>query len=429
MIMKKAIKSLLLLSVLTLCNCTKNIPYVQDYSHDTTSNTISLENALNSLISFFEEDSSKSSHISSGQFNVEVIGNSKISKSKESQIPDTLLYFVNFNQGKDIAILAGDRRLSETIFCVSEAGSLSAKDFSEAIDEIITQKSNSINKEAVPEDAHLNDIGEAIIPKLICGKVVGDLMINGSNSSSPIEYGNDVISSVKYGPFIKTKWHQDSPFNDLLDERNAGCTAIASAQIILFHQKPNQYDMDFSGMRCSWDILSSVCNIKSPDYSGNAEARSQAAHFVKTVAMMANLPNSDSGTCFTAEKALKSFGFNNTKISFSLWEQSLADKSIINDAIHSLCYCNPVIVCAFDPCDCNIKKMNGHTFILDGYKSNISGKFFHINWGWNGIFDGYYPCGIFDTKRRKDVDPNTDSGDSSSDNSNYSLLHWYVFCE
>lgn len=67
---------------------------------------------------------------------------------------------------------------------------------------------------------------------------------------------------------------------------------------------------------------------------------------------------------------------------------------------------------------------SGHAWVLDNTllrdvyddtgKHIRTDRYLHINWGWNGISDGYYDIGVFDTTKRKEIDPIVDSGSADS---------------
>ncbi len=52
----------------------------------------------------------------------------------------------------------------------------------------------------------------------------------------------DKTHSKSIGPLINTNWHQSSPFNQLVPNDYAGCTAVAAGQIMNFYNHPNNYD-------------------------------------------------------------------------------------------------------------------------------------------------------------------------------------------
>ncbi|MHA7110387.1 C10 family peptidase [Sunxiuqinia elliptica] len=52
----------------------------------------------------------------------------------------------------------------------------------------------------------------------------------------------DKTLAKSIGPLINTNWHQSSPFNGLVPNDYAGCTAVAAGQIMYFHKHPSTYN-------------------------------------------------------------------------------------------------------------------------------------------------------------------------------------------
>jgi hypothetical protein len=70
----------------------------------------------------------------------------------------------------------------------------------------------------------------------------------------------------------------------------------------------------------------------------------------------------------------------------------------------------------------------GHAWVIDGLfiRNKINHgtgitvsteKLFHINWGWNSVFDGYFNQGVFDTTKQVAIDNEIDSGSKGTENS------------
>jgi hypothetical protein len=59
-------------------------------------------------------------------------------------------------------------------------------------------------------------------------------------------------NEYEYGPLLKTKWHQQSPFNNFrTDDAPAGCMAISCGQIMAYHRHPIY--MAATGHYYTWD--------------------------------------------------------------------------------------------------------------------------------------------------------------------------------
>jgi hypothetical protein len=52
----------------------------------------------------------------------------------------------------------------------------------------------------------------------------------------------DKTFSRSIGPLINTNWHQGTPFNELVPNDYAGCTAIAAGQIMYYNEHPTTYN-------------------------------------------------------------------------------------------------------------------------------------------------------------------------------------------
>lgn len=171
------------------------------------------------------------------------------------------------------------------------------------------------------------------------------------------------IQSI-YGPYLMTKWHQESPFNDLLNENDdekennniaAGCVAIATGQIMVYNRHSNT--MIFNGMACSWDALESVC--RWDDLDGGVEAaKAQAANFIYELGKKENI-NTDYGPSSgaypkNARRTLKNYGYSNVKLHCGF------GKCNQEKAIDQLVAGRPVFLGG------NMGSI-GHAWVLDGF--------------------------------------------------------------
>lgn len=99
--------------------------------------TIPLTEALSNLDNVLSKlDADTKSGITRSYSTASVLGsqNFNLTKAPGVDIPDTLMYIVNFNDNQGFAVLAGDRRLGENVYCVTENGVISTSDFEEAFD-------------------------------------------------------------------------------------------------------------------------------------------------------------------------------------------------------------------------------------------------------------------------------------------------------
>ncbi|MDE5890674.1 MAG: C10 family peptidase, partial [Bacteroidales bacterium] len=237
----------------------------------------------------------------------------KSSDKSLEHIPDTLMYIVNFEKSEGFAILAGDRRLSENVYCIAENGSISCKDFAMAYDYL---HSDVINTKSDNYDSFV-DMGEEFVPALLLSSMLADLKYgqiiqdtaHAGTKSTPVATTNGVL--------LKTKWTQWSPFNNYIDNGcPAGCVAIACAQIMQYCQKPE--NPVFDGVNCSWETMEGVYNINDIYGIKSPEAKEQVARFLKHIGRksLCNIDydvNGSSGNADGVVRTLKNYGYTSVK--------------------------------------------------------------------------------------------------------------------
>lgn len=74
----------------------------------------------------------------------------------------------------------------------------------------------------------------------------------------PIPVDSTVLANTQYGPFIKTRWHQENPFNNRYpmigsDRASAGCVNVALGQLIAYSKRfanvlPENKNIDFDAL-------------------------------------------------------------------------------------------------------------------------------------------------------------------------------------
>lgn len=197
------------------------------------------------------------------------------------------------------------------------------------------------------------------------------------------------------GPLLTTKWDQDAPYNDecpVISGTNAatGCVATSMAQCMNYFKYPQrgegsiEYldgllkrrmvftdDFDWANMLDSYSkgkynedqayavaYLMKACGYSTEMMYGQYASGTQS---YKIAIALTTYFNYDKGTYFTYR----------SQYSSDQWEQMIYD---------NLKNIGPVIY--------NGQSLTGgHSFVCDGYDGN---GFYHFNWGWSGLSDGYY---------------------------------------
>ncbi len=99
------------------------------------SETIPIEEAVSNLNAFISDimPSTRSSEEKTKAAYVCAFGMKDIAlrtrSSEEANLPDTLMYLVNFEGNAGFAVLSANRRLSSNIYAVTENGQISGDDF------------------------------------------------------------------------------------------------------------------------------------------------------------------------------------------------------------------------------------------------------------------------------------------------------------
>lgn len=203
----------------------------------------------------------------------------------------------------------------------------------------------------------------------------------------------NVTKSVE--PLIKTKWNQNSPYNDKLQGYMTGCVATGVAQVMRYWKYPASgkgshqgayspfFSADFGTARYDW-------NNMLEEYGTGWESK-QEVDAVATLMLHVGVATDmrwgkdQSGTPnnYAAYALHNFFSYNKNLYVESRDHMSLgAWKALLIQQLqsgHPLCYAGM---------SSKTGTQAGHFFVCDGYDAK-SGKF-HFNWGWSGLFDGYY---------------------------------------
>lgn len=211
--------------------------------------------------------------------------------------------------------------------------------------------------------------------------------------------------SVVVEPLVTTKWNQDAPFNNFApeytDDNNntqrcaTGCAATAMAQIMKFHNWPEQGVGHYSYEHQSFGTISSNFSEHVYDWTNmidrynNGEYSSEQADAVALlmkdcgVSLNMNYGPVSGASIYSYYPAFKNyFRYTSRTVNRSGCETAEFTK-IITDELQEG---RPIIYCGTG-------EDGGHAFVVDGYDTNY---FLHVNWGWGGYSDGYFDMNYMD---------------------------------
>lgn len=196
-------------------------------------------------------------------------------------------------------------------------------------------------------------------------------------------------------PMCPTFWNQGAPFNDscpLLNGKRCvtGCVATAMSILMRYHQYPVQgvgehsykwhdttLTFNYGATKFQWDQMPERYDAKS-----TPEQRAAVAQLMYAAGVGVGMffhPGESAAYINNIEPALRKY-FNYSR---SMWTpaRNYYDLEQWNDLIYGELAAGRPVIYFGDGSD------GGHEFICDGYSED---GYFHINWGWGGISNGYF---------------------------------------
>lgn len=221
-------------------------------------------------------------------------------------------------------------------------------------------------------------------------------------------------------PLITSKWDQATPFNKTLpkwipdydptDEGFdvlTGCVATAMAQVMNYYKYPAATQLPIEGFRdtVNWngddgyidvpaipvnsaiDWNNMLSTYEAEHYNdAQANAVAKLMQYCGASVRMEYTPEFSGAFVSDAAKAMRNvFGYDD--ICRHVYSFSYKGIKWV-DLLHSELEAGRPIIYGGSSV---YPEESGHCFILDGV--NIDGMF-HVNWGWGGLFDGYYDISI-----------------------------------
>ncbi|MCH5326502.1 MAG: C10 family peptidase [Duncaniella sp.] len=195
-------------------------------------------------------------------------------------------------------------------------------------------------------------------------------------------------------PLVTTKWDQDAPYYNKCPKVGTrytytGCVATAMAQVINYHKHPvtgtgsHSYTWNNTTLTFNYGATTFDWANMLNSYNGSAtEAQKNAVAtlmYACGVAVDMNYGTSASGAVSSnVPAALRDyFGFDK---GVHYEDRLVYTSQGWEDLVYSqIVDCGPTYYSGRG-------ESGGHAFVVDGYKDG----FFHFNWGWSGVSDGYY---------------------------------------
>ena len=208
----------------------------------------------------------------------------------------------------------------------------------------------------------------------------------------------------RLGPLLSTTWDQGYSWNTYcpVDAAGpggyvyAGCTAVATAQVMKYHAHPTTGEGSHSYSWPPYGTLSA--NFGLTNYSWalmpNATPSNDTRELLYHVGVGVEMQYSPTGSSAyiggvpgaSALHALQDY-FKYDLNAFWSWKSSYT-VPVWHSMLHTELDNNrPLVYAGY-----NSSGSSGHAFVLDGYHSSILlfPNYYHFNWGWSGWYDGYF---------------------------------------
>lgn len=298
---------------------------------------------------------------------------------------DPLFYIFNMDKEDGFVILSADDRVPP-VLGYSLSQDFTGENLPDALVYMLDGYAEQIN-EVINSKTEIGSRAKSQWAELLAGK---DALLYKS------------VSSVN--PLVTTTWDQAPYYNDLCPFDNqyqqltvTGCVATAMSQIMKFWEHPAQgigyhsYNHDtygtqsanFSSQTYNWSampnslngsneqvaIIMRHCGVAVDMDYGVAQTGGSAAYVISNASPVQHC----------VEYSLKEYFDYSTDMQ-GVIRQYYDDATWIQMMKSDLDAGRPIQYAGFGA-------GGGHTWVCDGYDNS---NLFHMNWGWGGVYDGYY---------------------------------------
>lgn len=374
-----------------------------------------------------------------------------------AEIPDTLYYYVNFDDNDGYAIVAADERAIPILALIDTGNYVPPQAYVNRMNAI----ADSLDLIYPPEDdddfwcfQHEATFKTVEMIEDLCDGYISDL----SPYSKVISY-RDTVKQV--GPLLKTKWSQNFPYNarcqnalyylgyvdpyaptdftgyyisndtrfDICASSSytsvTGCVALALAQICAYHQHPTHSPYD--NHQYDWSSITNTTNLSAGESSNNRgvyyldndwnlqtrKRVSEISHLIKTTGLAAKTVYGIDGSSSKINLAKRAM---NELLGYTAIKENEFNEDKIRNELNNY---RPIYQSA------RTKHLKtGHAWVIDGYRQfNVTeyeifytdetyteelGRqmlkeyttfYYHCNYGWGGNGNGYYLGELFTAKQ------------------------------
>lgn len=399
-----------LICSLILWSCSHDEPMVIDQQESSTEfsyNKRSVEDIMNIAVNYANIASEQQSR--SSKLKVDNNSLTPITFSHGRQSSDTLLYAVDFEDNNGFLIISANK-LTEPILAIIDTGKFN--------------DSEDVENEGFK---YFMEAAEEYVSNTIAG-----IEPNPGVESPRLVFYNDTLTITKMPEYrLEVLWGQGWPENQYCPNKIAGCVPVAAAQVLSYFKPSLNMNLTFvekpkDSVIINWNELCNHTNSISSYYpsqstidnhysdcNANSDAHDMLALMIRQLGVEASAIYNTSSTeayTFLVINYIKNILPNNNYVNIngSKFYDAIAGGGI-------------ALVEGFTAGD------EGHAWVIDGtyrieyrittyynyspttgeYDSKTTRtettNYVHCNWGWNGVQNGFFLDGIYDTA--KGIDP------------------------
>lgn len=223
--------------------------------------------------------------------------------------------------------------------------------------------------------------------------------IRAAASAGSVRASNEVVHTAHaaIAPMTQTRWNQSEPYNDMCPTLNGsrcvtGCVATAMAQVMRYHSWPEKgvgeysyqwstgsqtLSFNYAATTFRWDLM-----LNEYGSDATAEQKDAVATLMYAAGVSVDMDYTSSESGAVSQNMGRAF-LENFNYDQGLWMAQRDYYGLVEweDIIYNeLAEGRPVLYGGTG-------EAGGHQFVADGYSAD---GFFHFNWGWGGMSDGYF---------------------------------------
>ena len=334
-----------------------------------------------------------------------------LTRSEAALDVEDLLYVVSFGEGNGSAVLGADKRVTQVMAVLDETV-LTAEDF-------VRNSTRSSNIELDDSDlqTYLTNSMIDLAREDVLTTTDFEIIEPVPMKPGP-KFTTEICDELLQTPLTATKWGQSAPFNNqcpyktnsTTQRKPAGCGPIAIAQLLAFYQYPENNNV--SSFNCPWSLLNQ-CNYPTDPEDFPSQAATYLALYIRGLGIQMGTNYGDTGSNTSSANMiafLNSIGVSAISLE---WTEGSGVTSIVVNRISV--EKEPVPIIGFygtQSNECHIWLLDGmHQYTKYVYMqlygefgylpkelvTQSSVRFFHCNYGWEGLCDGYYTHQLYDT--------------------------------